>query len=120
MIFTFKNKTMEEYKHWATELQVGDKAIATIRHETDGTKNIHNAVIIVVANIEFDKIIKGALGTSVFEIPYNELKEYDPHEVSKVSCDICTYEWVAVRPKGLVKLQCPNCLYDVHFENVGQ
>lgn len=26
-----------------------------------------------------------------------------------VSCDICTHEWVAVRPAETKKLQCPNC-----------
>jgi hypothetical protein len=110
---------MQEYKHWASELQVGDRAVATIRHQTDGTKNIHNAVVVVVANNEFNKNIKGALAGTLFEIPYNELKQYDPHEASMVSCDICTHEWVAVRPAGLTKLQCPNCLKVAHFENVG-
>jgi hypothetical protein len=47
----------------------------------------------------------------------NELEEDDPHEVSKVSCDICTYSWVAVRPAGLTKLECPNCGGVNNFEN---
>lgn len=44
--------------------------------------------------------------------------EYDPHEVSKVKCDLCGHEWIAVRPEGLVKLECPNCNNLVSFENV--
>jgi len=48
----------------------------------------------------------------------NEKTEYDPHEASKVRCDLCSYEWVAVRPKGLKKLECPNCSNMVHFENI--
>lgn len=42
----------------------------------------------------------------------------EPHEVSKVKCDLCNYSWVAVRPEGLTKLECPNCGNMVHFENV--
>lgn len=68
---------MQEYKHWATELEVGDRAIATIRHETDGSKNIHNAVVIVVSNDEYKKNIEGALGEEVYNIPYYELKKYE-------------------------------------------
>ena len=33
----------------------------------------------------------------------------DPHEASKVKCDVCNYGWVAVRPLGLTKLECPQC-----------
>lgn len=42
----------------------------------------------------------------------------DPHEVSKVKCDLCAKEWVAVRKEGLIELECPNCGNMVHFENV--
>jgi formate dehydrogenase maturation protein FdhE len=41
-----------------------------------------------------------------------------PYEVSKVKCDLCTNEWVAVRTEGLTKLECPNCWNMVNFENV--
>lgn len=68
---------MEEYKHWATKLEVGDRAFATIRHETDGSKNIHNAVVIVVSNNEYKKNIKGAFDGEVYAIPYCELKKYE-------------------------------------------
>jgi len=45
-----------------------------------------------------------------------EIKE-DPHEVSTVKCDLCSYEWIAVRPAGVEKLECPNCGNITHFEN---
>jgi len=44
--------------------------------------------------------------------------ENEPHEVSTVKCDICTYEWIAVRPLGLVELECLNCANMTGFENV--
>lgn len=40
------------------------------------------------------------------------------HEVSTVKCDLCSKEWVAVRPPGLDTLECPNCKNMVRFENV--
>jgi hypothetical protein len=40
------------------------------------------------------------------------------HEVSKVKCDLCGKEWVAVRPEGLTKLECPDCGNMANFENV--
>ena len=40
------------------------------------------------------------------------------HETSPVKCDLCSYQWVAVRPFGLTKLECPNCTNLVHFENL--
>ena len=46
------------------------------------------------------------------------LKRSDPHEVSKVKCDLCGKEWVAVRPEGLTILECPNCGNMVQFENI--
>ena len=36
--------------HWAKELQAGDRCLATIRHPTDGSKNIHKANVIVIEN----------------------------------------------------------------------
>ena len=41
----------------------------------------------------------------------------DPHEVSKVKCDVCGYSWVAVRPFGVCKLECPKCGGINSFEN---
>jgi hypothetical protein len=45
------------------------------------------------------------------------LTNKDQHEVSKVKCDVCSYSWVAVRPLGLTKLECPNCGRLCSFEN---
>lgn len=42
----------------------------------------------------------------------------DPHECSVVQCDLCNHKWVAVRPIGLTKLECPNCNNLTHFENI--
>ena len=47
----------------------------------------------------------------------NESNEI-PHEVSKVKCDLCEKEWIAVRPEGLDKLECPNCGNIVNFDDV--
>lgn len=44
--------------------------------------------------------------------------EYDPHEASKVECGLCGHTWVAVRPKGLTELECPNCNNMTQFENI--
>lgn len=109
---------MQEYKHWATELQIGDRAVATIRHISDGSKNIHGAIVIVVANNYYDKVIKGAFCGKVYDIPYCELQKHEPHEVSKVKCYLCNSEWVAVRPKETPKLECPNCKNVANFENI--
>lgn len=46
------------------------------------------------------------------------IMNYDPHEVSQVQCFVCNHLWVAVRPKGVKKLECPNCKGMVDFENV--
>lgn len=48
----------------------------------------------------------------------NKDYESDPHEVSKVKCDLCGFGWIAVRPEGLEKLECPNCANMVYFENI--
>lgn len=40
-------------------------------------------------------------------------------EWSKVKCDLCSHEWVAIRPAiGLTKLECPECGNMVYFENI--
>ena len=41
-----------------------------------------------------------------------------PCESSLVECSICTHRWVAVRPKNITKLECPNCSNTVVFENI--
>lgn len=44
-----------------------------------------------------------------------EVKQW---EVSLVKCDVCTYEWTAIRPDGVEKLECPNCHNITNFENI--
>jgi hypothetical protein len=64
--------------HWAAELQTGDRCLATIRHETDGSKNKHNVEVIVIENnIRDNKIMALFLGEQEF-IRYNELSEVLP------------------------------------------
>jgi DNA-directed RNA polymerase subunit RPC12/RpoP len=42
----------------------------------------------------------------------------DKWEVSMVQCDLCSHRWIAVRPKGLDRLECPNCSNMAMFENI--
>lgn len=114
-----KNKMSESIKHWAEDLQIGDRVIACIRHKTDGSKNIHGATVIVVENDIYDWRIVGwyCEDTISFKVSirYGDLRK---HEVSKVECNMCGYEWTAVRHEGLTKLQCPNCLTMIYFDNL--
>lgn len=63
--------------HWAEELQVGDRCKATIRHKTDGSKNLHNVEIIVVENLQSEKKIVGYFKKRKKHIFYNELSKCD-------------------------------------------
>lgn len=70
---------MEESKHWAESLEIGDRCKATIRHKNDGSKNIVNANAIVLDN----SIATRSVIVSVSElkgrvkVPYSELsKQY--------------------------------------------
>ena len=66
----------EKYiSHWAEELQIGDRCRATIRHKTDGSKNLHNVEIIVVENFQSEKKIVGYFNKHKKQIPYNELSK---------------------------------------------
>jgi len=40
------------------------------------------------------------------------------YETSSVKCDLCSNEWIVVRPEGLRQLECPKCENMVHFENI--
>ena len=35
-----------------------------------------------------------------------------------VECDICTNQWLAVRPANLTRLECPNCRQMAQFEEL--
>jgi len=61
--------------HWAEEIVLGDRCKATIRHETDGSKNIHNVSVIVIENISNEKKIKASFLKKVAFIEYNDLQK---------------------------------------------
>lgn len=46
------------------------------------------------------------------------MKDNIKWEISIVRCDLCSYEWVAVRPFGTLKLECSNCKNISNFENI--
>lgn len=64
----------EKYvSHWAENLQLGDRCLATIRHATIGELNRHNVPVIVIENIIAEKKIKGSFFDEIGFINYNEL-----------------------------------------------
>lgn len=69
--------------HWASELQPGDRVLATIRHQTNGELNRHN-ISVVVVDI-FEKSILGYDGIGVYDIPFNELKTIHPLQSPSVA-----------------------------------
>jgi len=70
-----KFKEIEEkyVNHWAERLEPGDRCKATIRHKTDGSKNLHNVEIIVVENLHSEEKIVGYFKKRKKQIQYNEL-----------------------------------------------
>lgn len=72
-----KQSNMKYVSHWAEELQVGDKCLATIRHHSDGSKNIHNAECIVIENDLNKKQIKAFCLNEEMLINYNELTAHN-------------------------------------------
>lgn len=68
-------------KHWAESLQLGDRCVANIRHETDGNKNVHDARVIVVENEPHKRRILAWYNSKKIYIPYNELSEITFHEI---------------------------------------
>ena len=71
----FKELQGKTISHWAEHLQSGDRCIATIRHKTDGSKNIIGANVIVVENQKLVKHIIAFYKSERFLIPYNDLKK---------------------------------------------
>ncbi len=61
--------------HWAEKLEPADRCKATIRHKTEGFKNLINVDVIVVRNRKREKLIEGVHLNTPYTIPYNELKE---------------------------------------------
>lgn len=67
----FNKKTAK--KHWAEYLEIGDKVLANVRHETDGSKNKMKQEAIVIMNFPFDWKVKLFVNGFEKEIDYNEL-----------------------------------------------
>ena len=67
---------MKEHKHWADALEIGDRVIAYIRHQTDGSRNFR-ARFIVVDNDRKNKTIVAAMGGKTYTVPYNELRKFE-------------------------------------------
>lgn len=64
----------EKYvSHWAEELQLGDRCLATIRHKTIGELNRHNVPVIIIENITSENKIKGSFFDEIGFVDYNEL-----------------------------------------------
>jgi hypothetical protein len=70
---------MELQNHWATSLDIGNRVKATLRHATDGAKNIHNAEVIVVFNNCFKSFIQATYNNATYTIPYNDLTKITPN-----------------------------------------
>jgi len=68
-----KFNTNTHVSHWAETLQIGDRCTATIRHKTDGSKNLHNVDVIVVENNKSKQEIVGYFNKRTKAIAYNEL-----------------------------------------------
>lgn len=73
-----KPKRMQQTKHWADALEPGDTCLATIRHETDGSKNLVNIEVIIIDNDRAIKKIEAWFKPGFkATIPYNELKQFN-------------------------------------------
>lgn len=73
---TIKN---EAPKHWAASLKENDQVIATIRHETDGEKNLCDVLCKVMSNsVEREKVLVEYL-RNLYTVPY-----YDLRDISKL------------------------------------
>lgn len=70
----FKELEKKYPSHPAEALETGDRVIATIRHKTDGSKNIHNANLIVIENRKQVRHIRALWRENEYLIPYNDLK----------------------------------------------
>jgi len=71
------NRMMEgkSYSHFAEKLQIRDRCIATIRHQTDGSKNIIGANVVIISNSLKERSIKAYFNHTEYNIPYYELTE---------------------------------------------
>jgi hypothetical protein len=107
-----KDKIIEILKK--EDYKIGGPFISPERYEdiANYINEIYKYAIIDICNEEYSSDEK------VIDIARLFIKDYDPHEASKVKCDLCSIMWIAVRPKGINKLECPYCNNMVHFENI--
>lgn len=63
---------MEDQKHWANSLKIGDKVIAFIRNKSDGSKNFRSRLT-VIENDRKNKTLVALLSGRTYTIPYNDL-----------------------------------------------
>lgn len=69
---------MKDNNHWAETLETGDRVLATIRHKTDGSKNLIDQSAIVVNNNKDDSNILVAINKDDLHIvPYSEIKNFN-------------------------------------------
>ena len=74
-LIKFNQINHKHISHWAEELEEGDRCLATIRHKTDGSKNLHNVEVIIIENLHSERIIVGYYNNKKYKIPYNELSK---------------------------------------------
>lgn len=66
---------MEDYKHPCDSLDIADRAIATIRHETDGSLNKIGVSCVVVNNYRREKELDLlVIGDQIYRVPYCDAK----------------------------------------------
>lgn len=79
--------------HWAEDLVIGDKVYCTIRHNTNGERNIKNALLVVIENHSDKMKIKGLLsnfaGKALLIMDYNELSEIKCNCRGNETCSDC-------------------------------
>lgn len=63
----------------------------------------------------YHRVTKKCFGANIQDFNF---KINDRHAWSTVKCDLCGKSWIAVRPVGVIELECPNCKNMTHFENV--
>ena len=103
-------RLMDEFHKWRK--QITDDTVI----EIDGIQ--FSNIVVSAKKATYEKYASLGLDKAVLKSLLLIADDVDPHEASKVKCDLCEYEWIAVRPEGLTKLECPNCHNMVNFENI--
>lgn len=112
---TMKDKVLQILKDFEQrDFKRGGFSIAPEMYDaiSEHINNLYKNEIMSICNEEYSSDEK------VVDIARLFVHKYDPHEASKVRCDLCNYEWLAVRPRGVLVLECPNCKNISSFENI--